>query len=98
MKIRVLSDLHVDLNERYPLELDNKEIFTIVAGDTANNVDTSIDWIQKNKAEEANFVVQYRDGGGDYTGTEEPYLIFVKHGLRYERDGKLVADTRTILL
>ena len=57
-----------------------------------------IDWIQKNRAEEADFVVQYRDGGGDYNGTEEPYLIFEKHGLRYERDGEFVADTRTVLL
>ena len=43
MKIRVLSDLHIDLNERYPLELDDKTTFTIVAGDTANNVHKSID-------------------------------------------------------
>ena len=48
MKIRVLSDLHIDLNERYPLELDDKETFTIMAGDTANNIDKSINWIQKN--------------------------------------------------
>ena len=48
MKIRVLSDLHVDINWRYPLELDDKDTFTIVAGDTANNVDQSIAWTQKN--------------------------------------------------
>lgn len=33
-----------------------------------------IDWIKKNNAEDKNFVVQYRDRYGDWTGTGEPYL------------------------
>ena len=57
-----------------------------------------IDWIHEMKAEQANFVVQCRDSGGDYMETEEPYLKFEKHGLRVERDGEFVYDNRTVLL
>lgn len=48
MKIRVLSDLHIDINHNYPLELKDKDVFTIVAGDTAGDPRESIDWIHKN--------------------------------------------------
>ncbi len=48
MKIRVLSDLHVDVNADYPLTLKNKDIFTIVAGDTAGYMQEGIRWIRDN--------------------------------------------------
>jgi len=52
MKIRVLSDLHVDVNDLYPkgksLQLKDNDVFTIVAGDTAGSPEIAIDWIQKN--------------------------------------------------
>ena len=51
MKIRVLSDLHVDVNEMYAahraIHLDD-DVFTIVAGDTAGNPEEAIKWITKN--------------------------------------------------
>ena len=51
MKIRVLSDLHVDVNEMYAahraIHLDD-DVFTIIAGDTAGNVPDSINWIHQN--------------------------------------------------
>lgn len=51
MKIRVLSDLHVDVNDLYsdhqPLKL-NDDTFTIIAGDTAGSPEIAIDWIQQN--------------------------------------------------
>ena len=33
MKIRVISDLHIDVNEEYPFTLKDKDIFTIICGD-----------------------------------------------------------------
>ena len=57
-----------------------------------------IDWIHEVKAEQAEFVVQYRDGKEEFSGTGEPMLLFVKHGLRYELNGEFIRDTRTILL
>lgn len=52
MKIRVLSDLHIDVNDTYPncepLQLENNDVFTIVAGDTAGSPEIAIDWIQEN--------------------------------------------------
>jgi len=47
-RIRVLSDLHVDINERYPLELADKDVFTVVCGDTGGETDMAVDWIKKN--------------------------------------------------
>lgn len=34
-KFRVLSDLHMDINEKYPFSLDNSDVFTVIAGDTS---------------------------------------------------------------
>lgn len=48
MKIRILSDLHIDINSRYPLELVDNNIFTIVAGDISGLTSVSADWIDKN--------------------------------------------------
>ncbi|MBR6411560.1 MAG: metallophosphoesterase [Alphaproteobacteria bacterium] len=51
MKLRVLSDLHVDINNRYmpnrSLRLEG-DVFTLIAGDTADSPKKAIDWIQKN--------------------------------------------------
>ena len=47
MKIRLISDLHIDINAKYPLELQD-DIFTLVAGDVSGYPDMSIDWIKKN--------------------------------------------------
>lgn len=45
-----MSDLHLDVNERYPLYLpdNDRETFTIIAGDTAGEMDLAINWIMKN--------------------------------------------------
>lgn len=52
MKIRVLSDLHVDVNDMYPdhrsFMLKDNDVFTIVAGDTAGSPEAAIQWIQEN--------------------------------------------------
>lgn len=50
MKIRILSDLHVDYNERFPLEIpaDKQNIFTILCGDTAGDPRITIDWVKRN--------------------------------------------------
>ena len=34
-KFRVLSDLHMDINEKYPFSIEDKGIFTVIAGDTS---------------------------------------------------------------
>ena len=47
-RFRQLSDLHLDINEDYPLELKDKDIFTVICGDTAGNTEMGIDWIRKN--------------------------------------------------
>lgn len=46
-KFRVISDLHLDINEHYPLEF-NDDIFTVICGDTSGSPSMSIDWIKKN--------------------------------------------------
>ena len=48
MKIRVISDLHIDVNEEYPFELNDKDTFTIVCGDISGYVDRTSKWLQEN--------------------------------------------------
>lgn len=49
-KFRVLSDLHLDpdINGLYPLEIKDKEIFTVLCGDTAGEPDIGHEWISRN--------------------------------------------------
>lgn len=48
MKIRIISDLHLDINKDYPLELGDKEIFTILCGDTSAYFDKASAWMRNN--------------------------------------------------
>lgn len=51
MKIRLLSDLHVDINSRYPLDLNDgylDDMFTLVAGDVSGSPRLTVEWLKKN--------------------------------------------------
>lgn len=49
MKIRVLSDLHIDVNKSSPFSLPkNDDTFTVLAGDTSGDPQKSIPWIREN--------------------------------------------------
>lgn len=50
MKFRVLSDLHVDYNERYPLEIpeSGRNVFAVLCGDTSGSPESTIAWIKAN--------------------------------------------------
>lgn len=48
MKLRVLSDLHIDVNQNNPLKLKDNDDFTLIAGDVSGSPSLSIDWIKKN--------------------------------------------------
>ena len=51
MKIRLVSDLHIDVNEDYGVSLTehgDNDVFTLVAGDICGTVDTTISWMRKN--------------------------------------------------
>ena len=80
MKIRVLSDLHIDLNNKYPYNLSNKDIFTVICGDISGSVDTTCQWIDNN-VHNGLFVA------GNHMFYNEPYLtieqIQKKYGIRY---------------
>lgn len=47
MQIRVLSDIHCDINENHPLKLDG-DVFTIVAGDISGDPILSVQWVKEN--------------------------------------------------
>lgn len=47
MKIRVISDLHIDINEKHPITYDD-DIFTIIAGDISGDPVLSTQWINDN--------------------------------------------------
>ena len=51
MKIQLISDLHIDINEKYPLDLHkngSNDIFTLIAGDVSGFPKMTIDWLKKN--------------------------------------------------
>ena len=51
MKIRLISDLHIDINEKYPLDLhadDAGDVFTVVAGDVSGCPKLTVEWVKKN--------------------------------------------------
>ena len=48
MKIRLLSDLHIDVNHNYPLTLPDDGVFTLIGGDICGTVDDTIKWIHDN--------------------------------------------------
>lgn len=47
MQIRVISDLHIDINEKYPINY-NDDIFTIIAGDISGDPVLSTKWLKDN--------------------------------------------------
>lgn len=47
MQIRVLSDIHEDINERYPLNY-NDDVFTVIAGDISGDPINGVVWVKKN--------------------------------------------------
>lgn len=47
-KFRVLSDLHLDINKSYPLSIEDKDVFTVICGDTSGYPDMTIKWIKEN--------------------------------------------------
>ena len=50
MKIRIFSDIHVDINEHFPFSFKgaDQDIFTLIPGDVSGNVKLSAKWIQQN--------------------------------------------------
>lgn len=48
MKIRIISDLHLDYNANHKLDLQDKEVFTIICGDISAYFDKTSKWINKN--------------------------------------------------
>jgi len=47
MKIRAVSDLHIDINRRAPLKLSD-DVFTIVGGDICGRPEDAVEWVKKN--------------------------------------------------
>ena len=51
MKIRLISDLHLDINHSYALDMHkigNDDIFTLIAGDISGSPDGAIKWLKAN--------------------------------------------------
>ena len=48
MKLQILSDIHLDVNRKYPFSLPDSDTFAIIAGDISAYVDESIKWIHEN--------------------------------------------------
>lgn len=47
MKIRIISDLHLDINDKNPFELSDTETFTVICGDISGYFEKTSDWLNK---------------------------------------------------
>jgi predicted phosphodiesterase len=47
MDIRIISDLHIDINKDYPISY-NDDVFTVIAGDICGNPYDGVEWVKKN--------------------------------------------------
>lgn len=48
MNIRIISDMHIDVNAMKPLELKDRDTFTVVAGDVAGDPIVASAWLRDN--------------------------------------------------
>ena len=48
LKVRIMSDLHLDFNYKYPLKLEDSDVLTVLAGDISGYYDYSSKWIKDN--------------------------------------------------
>lgn len=48
MKLRILSDLHLHINKKYPLDIPNNYDYTLIAGDIGPDYKSNVEWIRKN--------------------------------------------------
>lgn len=46
-KFRVISDIHLDINDKYPLSFDD-DVFTVICGDTSGYPKMTAKWVKKN--------------------------------------------------
>lgn len=72
MKIRLISDLHIDINESYGVSLVENgpnDVYTLIAGDICGKSEKTIEWIKKNVKKGAfcagNHIVYNPDSGYD---------------------------------
>ncbi len=78
MKIRILSDLHLDINQKIPFLLEDKEIFTVLCGDISGNPEQTIEWINQN-IKQGVFVE------GNHIGYDSQHSIqYIENLLSYE--------------
>lgn len=69
MFLRILSDLHLQINESYPLVLDNDEdCYTLIAGDLGPDFKKNSEWV-KNNVKKGAFISGNHDA---YTSKTEP--------------------------
>lgn len=47
MDIRIISDLHIDINKDYPISY-NDDVFTVIAGDICGNPYDGVEWVKNN--------------------------------------------------
>lgn len=73
MKIEILSDLHLDINEKVPFKRKDKKIFAIICGDISSVPSQTIQWIHDN-VEQGIFVE------GNHIGYSSQHSVqFIEH-------------------
>ena len=90
MKLRLISDVHIDVNSNYNVNLNKgktNNVFTLVAGDISGHPDATTEWVKKNMKGGGVFI----SGNHDVYNQDHIPLETIKETLheRFPVDGKI---------
>lgn len=77
MKIRIISDLHIDVNKGYPFAYDD-DVFTVICGDISGNAQLTLNWLDKN-IKQGLFVAGNHMGYSGVYSIDETLRLFREH-------------------
>jgi len=109
MKFRIMSDLHVDVNERFPLRCmeDGEKIFTLIAGDISGDPVEDFRWLRNNTDMHGAFVsgnhIVYNFDDKTIQELQEALKVFCPNedGKRWrylEKDHIVLEDEKTVIV
>lgn len=109
MKLRIMSDLHVDVNERFPLTCmeGDEKIFTLIAGDISGDPVEDCRWLENNTNMQGAFIsgnhIVYNDEGKTIQELQDSLKVCFPNedgqGWRYlEKDHIVLENEKTVII
>ena len=89
MKIRILSDLHLDINNEFPFVLEDEDTFIVLCGDISGDYHQTQEWINNN-LHRGVFVE------GNHIGYDSDHSIQYIDNMREEHQERLIKNAEKI--